>query len=100
MTRIGSTWRRPGRNRRTIALLTALARYPEIVAQAAAQRTPHTLVHFLRELAQSFHTWYNASTFLVEDAAMRNARLGLALGAAQVVRNGLALLGVSAPESM
>jgi arginyl-tRNA synthetase len=82
------------------AVFTAISRYPEVVAQAAAQRTPHTLVHFLRELAQAFHTWYNAAPFIVEDTALRNARLALALGAQQVLRNGLALLGVAAPETM
>ena len=82
------------------AVLTAIARYPEVIAQAATNRTPHTLVHYLRELAQAFHTWYNAVTFIVEDATTRNARLGLAVGAQQVLRNGLTLLGVSAPESM
>lgn len=82
------------------AVLKALARYPETVLQSATLRTPHTLVHFLRELAQAFHTWYNASQFIVEDEALRNARLALALGAQQVMRNGLALLGASAPDSM
>ena len=82
------------------AVLTAIARYPEIIVQAARNRTPHTLVHFLRDLAQNFHTWYNAATFIVDDACLRDARLGLALGAQQVLRNGLTLLGVSAPESM
>ena len=82
------------------AVLTAIARFPEVIAQAAGNRTPHTLVHYLRELAQHFHTWYNAATFIVDDEATRAARLGLALGAQQVLRNGLALLGVSAPESM
>jgi arginyl-tRNA synthetase len=82
------------------AVLSALARYPEGIAQAAAARAPHALVHFLRELANLFHTWYNAATFIVEDAALRNARLALALSVQQVVRNGLGLLGVSAPESM
>jgi arginyl-tRNA synthetase len=82
------------------AVLSALSRYPEIVAQAAAERAPHALVHYLRELANTFHTWYNAATFLVEDDSLRNARLGLALALQQVVRNGLTLLGVSAPESM
>jgi arginyl-tRNA synthetase len=82
------------------AVLSALARYPEVVAQAAAARAPHALVHYLRELANLFHTWYNAATFIVEDSALRNARLALAGAAQQVVRNGLGLLGVSAPESM
>jgi arginyl-tRNA synthetase len=82
------------------AVFTALARYSEIVLQAARNRTPHTLVHYLRELANSFHSWYNAAPFIVDDAALRNARVALALGVQQVVRNGLGLLGVSAPEVM
>jgi arginyl-tRNA synthetase len=82
------------------AVLTALRSYPDIISMAAANRTPHTLVHHLRELAQSFHTWYNAAPFIVDDSATRNARLALAQGVQQVVRNGLALLGASAPESM
>jgi arginyl-tRNA synthetase len=82
------------------ALLTALGRYPEIIAQAGANRAPHTLVHYLRDLANCFHTWYNAEQFIVEGDALRNARLALALGTQQVVRSGLKLLGVSAPESM
>jgi arginyl-tRNA synthetase len=82
------------------AVLTALARYPEVIAQAAAQRAPHMLVHFLRELANAFHSWYNAAQLLVEDVELRGARLALALGVQQVLRNGLGLLGVGAPESM
>jgi arginyl-tRNA synthetase len=82
------------------AVLRELARYPDVIRQAATARAPHALVHYLRELANTFHTWYNAATFLVEDAALRNARLALALGVRHVVRNGLALLGVSAPDSM
>ena len=83
-----------------VAILTALRAYPEVLALAARNRTPHTLVHYLRELAQAFHTWYNAAQFIVDDSATRNARLALALGVQQVLRNGLALLGASAPESM
>jgi arginyl-tRNA synthetase len=82
------------------ALLTALGRYPEIIVLAGENRAPHTLVHYLRELANCFHTWYNAGQFIVEDAPLRNARLALALATQQVVRSGLSLLGVSAPESM
>ena len=82
------------------AVLSTLTRYPEHVEQAAVNRAPHALVHYLRELANVFHTYYNAQTFIVEDAALRNARLALVLGVQQVLRNGLALLGVSAPESM
>jgi arginyl-tRNA synthetase len=82
------------------AVLRTLTEYPEIIAQAAVNRAPHALVHYLRELANVFHTYYNAQAFIVEDARLRNARLALVLGVQQVLRNGLTLLGVSAPESM
>ncbi|MGA2564390.1 MAG: arginine--tRNA ligase [Steroidobacteraceae bacterium] len=82
------------------AVLSALARYPEVLLQAATARAPHALVHYLRELANAFHSWYNAATFIVDEAALRNARLALAGAVQQVLRNGLRLLGVSAPESM
>jgi arginyl-tRNA synthetase len=82
------------------AMLHALTRYPEIIEQAAVNRAPHTLVHYLRELANAFHTYYNAEQFIVGDPSLRNARLALVLGVQQVIRNGLTLLGVSAPESM
>ncbi|HEX9772499.1 MAG TPA: arginine--tRNA ligase [Steroidobacteraceae bacterium] len=82
------------------ALLTSLSRYPEMVELAALQRAPHALVHYLRDLANDFHTYYNAHTFIVEDAPLRDARLTLVLGLRQVIANGLTLLGVSAPESM
>jgi len=83
-----------------IATLRTLGRYPEIVQAAALNRAPHALVHYLRELANDLHTYYNAHTFIVDDEALRNARLMLALGVRQVIRNGLGLLGVSAPDSM
>jgi arginyl-tRNA synthetase len=83
-----------------IATLRTLGRYPEVLEAAALNRAPHALVHYLRELANDLHTYYNAHTFIVEDEALRNARLMLALGVRQVIRNGLALLGVSAPDSM
>ena len=82
------------------AVLSSLSRYPEIVEQAAVNRAPHTLAHYLRELANVFHTYYNAEVFIVGETALRNARLALVLGVQQVLRNGLTLLGVSAPESM
>ena len=81
-------------------VLHALTRYPEIIEQAAVNRAPHTLVHYLRDLANVFHTYYNAEQFIVDDPRLRNARLALVLGVQQVLRNGLSLLGVSAPESM
>ncbi len=82
------------------ALVQSLSRYPEALASAAAQRAPHTVVYYLRELANAFHTYYNAEQFIVADAALRNARLALVTAARQVIRNGLTLLGVSAPETM
>ena len=82
------------------AVLTALSKYPETVERAALDRAPHALVHFLRDLANTLHTYYNAEQFIVEDAALRNARLMLVLAVQQVIRNGLTLLGVSAPETM
>ncbi|MGB4334219.1 MAG: arginine--tRNA ligase [Chromatiaceae bacterium] len=81
-------------------LLKTLARYPELVEEAALSEEPHQLTHYLRELANDFHTYYNAHQFLVEDAALRDARLKLILAVRQVLRNGLNLIGVSAPETM
>jgi arginyl-tRNA synthetase len=82
------------------AVLNSLARYPEALEQSAVNRAPHTLVHYLRDLANALHTYYNAEQFIVSDAKLRNARLALVLGVQQVLHNGLTLLGVSAPESM
>lgn len=81
-------------------LLNSLACYPETVAAAAQELSPHLIAQYLRELAAGLHTWYNAAQFLVEDAALRNARLTLAVATQRVLHNGLQLLGVSAPESM
>ena len=83
-----------------LQLTKRLAMYPEIVLQCAVQRAPHTLVHYLRDLANDFHTYYSAHQFIVDDAALRDARLTLAFAAQTVVRNGLGLLGVSAPDTM
>ena len=82
------------------SLMVKLSRYPEIVEAAALNHEPHQIAHYLRELANEFHTYYNAHQFLVGDARLRDARLNLILATRQVIRNGLALLGVSAPESM
>jgi arginyl-tRNA synthetase len=83
-----------------LQLIKRVSAFPEIVRQCAAQRAPHTLVHYLRDLANDFHTNYSAHQFIVEDAGLRDARLDLALAAQTVIRNGLELLGVSAPETM
>jgi arginyl-tRNA synthetase len=82
------------------ALLRTLSRYPEVVEAAALTGEPHQLTHYLRELANDFHTYYNAHQFLVADEKLRDARIKLILAARQVLRNGLELLGVSAPQSM
>lgn len=81
-------------------LMVSLSRYPEVVENAAVNHEPHQLAHYLRELANDFHTYYNAHQFLVEDGALRNARLNLIQATRQVLANGLGLLGVSAPDSM
>ena len=81
-------------------LLKSLARYPEVVMNAAINEEPHQLTHYLRELANDLHTYYNAHQFLVDDAAVRDARLKLILATRQVLANGLGLIGVSAPEKM
>jgi len=81
-------------------LMTTLSRYPEVVDLAAANRAPQHLVHYLRDLANDFHTYYNAHVFIVDDDGLRDARLVLITAAQIVIANGLAILGVSAPESM
>ncbi len=82
------------------ALITRLGRYPELVEAAALNHEPHQIAHYLRELANDFHTYYNAHQFLVDDADLRHARLALIKATRQVIANGLGLLGVSAPEKM
>ena len=81
-------------------LLRRLDRYPELVSAAAGKLEPHSIASYLRELAADFHAWYNAHKMLVGDSSLRDARLGLSQAVRQVIANGLALLGVSAPESM
>lgn len=82
------------------ALLKTLARYPEVVESAATNEEPHQLTNYLRELATEFHVYYNAHQFLVDDAELRDARIKLILAVREVLRNGLGLVGVSAPEAM
>jgi len=83
-----------------LQLIKRVSAFPEVIRQCAAQRAPHTLVHYLRDLANDFHTYYSAHQFIVDDAGTRDARLDLALATQTVIRNGLELLGVSAPETM
>lgn len=81
-------------------LLRCLARFPETVSRAAREAEPHAVANYLRELAGHFHAFYNAHKVIVDDPALRNARVALAEAVRQVIANGLDLLGVSAPESM
>lgn len=81
-------------------MLRALAHYPDAVDNAARQLEPHLLCHELIQLATLFHNYYNHLPFLVADDALRRSRLALILGIRQVLRNGLNLLGLSAPEQM
>ena len=83
-----------------IALVGTLARYPEVLANAARALEPHQLATYLREVATLLHGFYNAHTFLVDDDAVRGARLSLAVATRSVLADGLGLLGVSAPDSM
>ena len=81
-------------------LLSMLARYPEVVSSAAMGYTPHSLAHYLMDLARDFHTYYNAHQFIIEDQTLSQARLTLVAAVRQVIANGLLILGVSAPETM
>jgi arginyl-tRNA synthetase len=82
------------------ALMTSLSRYPEIIELAANNRAPQHLVHYLRDLANELHSYYNAHQFIVDDDAIRNARLALIDATRAVIASGLAIIGVSAPDSM
>lgn len=81
-------------------LIAAIASYPELIINAGEQCAPHKLAHFLQTFAQYFHAYYNAHKFIVDEIHLRNARLCLITAAQHVIKNGLTLLGVSAPEKM
>jgi arginyl-tRNA synthetase len=82
------------------ALVKTLCRYTEVISTAARSQESHLLAFYLRELANDFHAYYNACQFLVDDVPLRQARLSLIMATRQVINNGLAILGVSAPEEM
>jgi len=83
-----------------LALMQRLAELPAVIGQAARELAPHQIAFWLRDCASDFHAWYNAERLLVDDASLRAARLRLAAATRQVLANGLALLGVSAPQRM
>jgi arginyl-tRNA synthetase len=83
-----------------LALMLQLAKYPEMLRDAAEDFAPHDVTFYLRELAATYHSYYDAERILVEDEPVRNARLALVAATAQVLHNGLAVLGVSAPRKM
>ena len=82
------------------ALMLELARYPEVLTAAASDFAPHDITFYLRDLAAAYHSYYDAERILADDPAMRRARLALVAATAQVLKNGLRILGVSAPEHM
>ena len=81
-------------------LITRLSKYPEVLTHAAVNYEPHLLANYLRELANNFHSHYNANKMLIDDAELRNARITLSEATRQILNNGLTLLGVSSPEQM
>jgi arginyl-tRNA synthetase len=82
------------------ALMLMLAKYPEMLREAALDFAPHDVTFYLRELAATYHSYYDSERILVDDERVRNARLALVAATAQVLHNGLAVLGVSAPQKM
>lgn len=82
------------------ALMSSLTRYPEIIELAANNRAPQHLVHYLRDLANDLHSYYNAHQFIVDDHDLRNARLALIDATRTVIASGLGIIGVSAPDAM
>jgi arginyl-tRNA synthetase len=82
------------------ALLRRIADFADEIAAAAREFAPHQLAFYLKDLAQEFHSYYNAERFLVDDARLREARLALIVAVGQVLRNGLTLLGIDAPDEM
>jgi arginyl-tRNA synthetase len=90
----------PLQSPQALALMLQLAKYPDMLGEAAADFAPHDVTFYLRELAATYHTYYDAERILVDDVPVRNARLALVAATAQVLHNGLAVLGVGAPRKM
>lgn len=85
---------------RELAIANQLAQFREIIESAARDLAPHLIAFYLKDLAGEFHGWYNAERMLVDDVPLKEARIALATAIRQVIRNGLAILGVTCPESM
>ena len=83
-----------------LSLLNGLAKYPEIVEKAALNEEPHQLAHYLKNLATDLHKYYDSHKVIIEDSEIRDARLNLLISTQHTLKNGLKLLGVSAPETM
>ena len=81
-------------------LIKRLSEFPEIISLSASESSPHYIATFLKDLAADFHSYYNANKFLSDDKALQNARLALIGATKIVIKNGLQLLGISAPEKM
>ncbi|HSV51211.1 MAG TPA: arginine--tRNA ligase [Burkholderiaceae bacterium] len=90
----------PLQSPQALALMLLLAKYPDMLSAAAKDFAPHDVTFYLRELAACYHSYYDAERILVDDQAVRKARLALVAATAQVLHNGLAVLGVSAPSKM
>ncbi|WP_153111975.1 arginine--tRNA ligase [Propionivibrio limicola] len=83
-----------------LAVAAKLSEFAEVVEAAARDLAPHMIAFYLKDLAAAFHSYYNAERMLVEDVALKNARVALAAAVRQVIRNGMAILGVSCPQTM
>ena len=90
----------PLQSPQALGLMLVLARYPEMLSAAAVDYSPHDVTFYLRELAAAYHSYYDAERILVDDEAVKRARLALVAATKQVLHNGLAVLGVGAPEKM
>ncbi|HEV3009257.1 MAG TPA: arginine--tRNA ligase, partial [Burkholderiales bacterium] len=90
----------PLTNERELTLAQRLGEFPDVVAEAARELSPHSVTFYLRSLAADFHSYYNAERILVDDEALRTARLALCAAVRQTLASGLSLIGVSAPEKM
>jgi arginyl-tRNA synthetase len=99
-SRLASADLAPLTNLRELALAQRIGEFPDVVAEAARELSPHSITFYLRSLAAEFHSYYNAERILVDDEALRAARLALCAAVRQTLASGLSLIGVSAPEKM